>query len=82
MEFHRLPSLFSGGERLHLVNNDMITDSSANRLQIADRYIMEYANAIFEEITAFFVTMSGIMHATQIVVAQCITARTGNICGK
>ena len=60
----------------------MIADSSANRLQIADRYIMEYANAIFVEITAIFVTMSGIMHATQIVVAQCITTRTGNICGK
>ena len=60
----------------------MIADSSANRLQIADRYIMEYANAIFEEITAIFVTMSGIMHTTQIVVAQRVAARTGNICGK
>ena len=82
IEFHRLPSLFSGGERLHLVNNNVITDSSVNRLQIAHRYIMEHTDAVFEEITAVFVAVSRMMHTTQIMVAQCVTARIGNICGK
>ena len=82
MEFHRLPSLFSGGERLHLVHNNMITDSSSNRLQIADCNIVKHTKAVFVEITAIFVTMSGVMHTIHIVVAQCITTRTGNICGK